>query len=262
MTLTRSRRPSSNQEKRFDEDGYLSPLQIKAEMTTSSANERSTSSRPLHRSVSQCTCPHSYVPPPPPPPPSLDKRQPSTTFVSEFQKSLSIVDYIDLDAFDDKSASKDSDDALTSIKYLFNRSDPSARLHHQNSLHRRLPRRPTNTSSISADSGYYDTSQSSSKCPPIQMISCTLMPVNLQASNCPPPSVVSSSIDRRNHREYLQEKSLHRPIIMGQRDWIPQRTPLITMKNQENEIFSPPKIQVNRYERERERNSTITRVRL
>lgn len=199
----------------------------------------------MHRSVSQCTCPHTHNPVPPPPFPTIEKRHPSTTFVSEFQKSLSIVDYIDLDTPDEKVSSKDSDDALTSIKYLFKKSDPTHRSYHLTSLHRRLPRRPTNTSSISTDSGYYDTSQSSSKCQPIQMISCTFVPVNLSTSNCMCVTP-SSSIDRRNPREYLQEKSLHRPIIMGQRDWIPQRTPLITMKNQENEIFSQPKIQVNR----------------
>ncbi|CAF5062573.1 unnamed protein product, partial [Rotaria magnacalcarata] len=52
---------------------------------------------------------------------------------------------------------------------------------------RRTPRRSTNTSSISADSGYCDipttttttSSSSSSKLIPVHLVSCRLIPVNV-----------------------------------------------------------------------------------
>lgn len=97
------------------------------------------------------------------------KRYPTTSFVSEFQKSLSIVDYIDVDLGDEMPI---DDDPLESVKYLFSQS-----------TNRRLPRRTTNVSSISTDSGYSDQT-SSTKLVPVQILSCSLIPVNVRCLTC------------------------------------------------------------------------------
>jgi hypothetical protein len=98
---------------------------------------------------------------------------PTTSFAAEYQKSLSIVDYIDFDVSDEPS--KQDDDPLEYIKYLFNDNHKQQ----QGYFSRRIPRRSTNASSISTDSGYSDMPISSTKLIPVHLISCTLIPVNL-----------------------------------------------------------------------------------
>lgn len=108
---------------------------------------------------------------------------------TEFQQSVSIVDYIDVDVSDESSSlsrqidDEIDDDPINYIKYLFNdiksnSSQQTKQLLNVNIL-RRTPRRSTNTSSISADSGYSDVPLNSSKLIPVHLISCTLIPVNV-----------------------------------------------------------------------------------
>ncbi|CAF1013766.1 unnamed protein product [Adineta ricciae] len=177
-----------NSQKNFDEDGYLSPLEIKAKIdliTRQNANHQSCSklphsSEPLStNSLKKSQVIYRYHDPniPAATLPNVnqgDKRLPSTSFVSEFQKSLSIVDYIDDDVADESS--KQDDDPLDSVKYLF---DNDEQQQEQGHFIRRLPRRTTNVSSISTDSGYSDIPVSTPKLVPIHLISCTLIPVNL-----------------------------------------------------------------------------------
>jgi hypothetical protein len=123
--------------------------------------------------------------------------------VSEFHKSLSIVDYIDFDVPDESSLSKqdddsDNDDPLNCLKYLF---DDNNKQQQNGNFIRRTSRRSTNTSLISADSGYSDLPITSSKLIPVHLISCTLIPVNvtrtesmdIRCLTCTCPSSSSSS---------------------------------------------------------------------
>jgi len=178
--------------------------------------------------TSQCTC--------------SQQQLSSATIQSEFQQSVSIVDYIDVDVSDElSSASKqtdsiaatddDNDDPISYLKYLFNDSKPpnptqqSKQLQNVNFL-RRTPRRSTNTSSISADSGYSDVPLNTSKLIPIHLISCTLIPVNVAqtdpmnirclACTCPSSSSSLSSstyfpnkTDRRQTRRQRRKSLTH-----------------------------------------------------
>ena len=152
--------------------------------------------KPQHH---KCTCPQ-------------QQRFPISSSVSEFHKSLSIVDYIDFDVSDDSSSSSkhdhDDEDPLTCLKYLFddqNKQSPNI------NFIRRAPRRSTNTSSISADSGYSDIPIGSSKLIPVHLISCTLIPVNVTRTEsmdvrclrctCPSSSTYfSNKMERRQRR--------------------------------------------------------------
>ena len=125
-------------------------------------------------STSMCTCPY----------PQLPSTAPA---VGDYHKSLSVVDYIDYDVTDEPLASAqvrddthDDEDPLTCLKYLFHeRDEPPAPTQPPESFPRRVPRRSTNTSSISTDSGYCDIPMASSKLIPVHLISCTLIPVNV-----------------------------------------------------------------------------------
>jgi hypothetical protein len=156
----------------------------------------------------------------------LEHRSTRMPFMSEFHRSLSLVDYIDDDHDDhdalvvDETQSKsvdehiDDTDPLTSLKYLFN--DMATPHEH---LIRRLPRRSTNTSSISTDSGYCDIPTASSKLIPVHLISCTLIPVNVTRTRpmdahfltctCPPSKSIYSSHTTDYQRQRQRKASTH-----------------------------------------------------
>jgi len=152
----------------------------------------------------------------------MKKRLPRTSFVSEFQKSLSIVDYIDFDVQDESSKqdNHNNDDPLESLKYLFNHNSKQ-----QGTISRRIPRRSTNASSISTDSGYSDIpiSSPSSKLIPVHLISCSLIPVNIRCLTCPCRSSSSSTTCLSNQQERKFDSHFFRP-------------PLLHMNRTENDI--------------------------
>ena len=137
-------------------------------------------------------------------------------FVSDFQQSLSNVDYIDFDTPEQTSTTcsvdDENDDALVCLRYLFVTSDQSQS--------RRIPRRTTNVSSISTDSGYCDSSTAAPpKYIPVQLISCTLLPVNIgsfQASHsttlrhCSQRSDLVCTCRQRSHSTRFISHSLNR----------------------------------------------------
>ncbi|UJR21499.1 hypothetical protein I4U23_024583 [Adineta vaga] len=218
-----------NSQKNFDEDGYLSPLEIKAKIDTITRRnpEHSSYSEQLHRNswkksqviyryhdpnISSSTLQNVC---------QREKRVPSTSFASEFQKSLSIVDYIDDDVTDESS--KQDDDPLDSVKYLFDDDDDdddgdSDQNQEQGHFSRRIPRRTTNVSSISTDSGYSDIPVSTPKLVPIHLISCTLIPVNLSTHDsintrcltctCRPSSSLSTTcLSNQSERKFSSPTS-------------------------------------------------------
>ena len=146
-----------------------------------------------------------------------------TSYISEFHKSLSGVDYIDFDVSETLLSSKqvrnddnnnnNNDDPLDCIKYLFNDNDKIEQQQQQNeNVIRRTARRSTNTSSISTDSGYCDISIASSKLIPVHLISCTLIPVNVIRTKsmdirCLACTYPSSSIYLSNNMERQRRKS-------------------------------------------------------
>ena len=116
------------------------------------------------------------------------------------------------------------DDPLESLKYLFNGN--------HGILSRRLPRRSTNASSISTDSGYSDI-QTSSKFLPVHLISCTLIPVNVTtldsmnigclSCTCRPSSLSTTCLSNQQERKCSSYSS---------------RQPLSHMENFDNEIHN------------------------
>ncbi|CAF3400383.1 unnamed protein product [Rotaria sp. Silwood1] len=229
-----------NYPKNFDEDGYLSPMDIQAKLNNISKENRSSYKKSstnnssdqqlivyshsgsdlpqsiyrcqgpmIPTSTPQCTCQQQQQ----------QQRLPSSSFVSEFHKSLSIVDYIDFDVPETSSSSSlkqddDNNDPLDCLKYLFNENNKKEQEPHGNFI-RRTPRRSTNTSSISADSGYCDISVPSSKLIPIHLISCRLIPVNVTRTKsmdihcltCTCPSSTLSSTYFSNKTERRRRKS-------------------------------------------------------
>lgn len=192
----------------------------------------------------KCTCPNASEVP-------LSR----ASYLSDFHRSLSVVDYIDDDVPEEsispsrdlsprpKDDDHDDDDPIIDLKYLFDEkvlSLPSSSVLSINNV-RRPPRRTTNTSSISTDSGYCDlpmtssmSSSSSSKLIPVHLISCTLIPVNVtrpdqmdihyltctcpSASTTTTSSLSSSSMYNIPHRTQRKSSSqLHR---------IPSRSPM------------------------------------
>lgn len=162
------------------------------------------------------------------------KQSQKTSFVSEFQKSLSIFDYIDFDVPKERSKTNDDDESLESLKYLFNDDQKQP----QKSLSRRILRRSTNASSISTDSGYSDIPILSSKIIPVHLIPCTLLPVNVTTRDsmnvccvpctCRPPpplppplqqhqSPSSTCLSNKKHRKLSSHSSrshvFHRPSL-------------------------------------------------
>lgn len=137
------------------------------------------------------------------------KRMPTTSFAAEYQKSLSIVDYIDLDVSDDNH----DDDPLESVKYLF--VNP-LKLTQLGNTTRRIPRRPTNASSISTDSGYSDIP--TSKLLPVHLISCSLIPVNVRcmACTCPVSSCSTTCLSNQSERQFPSH-CCHPPISLVNR---------------------------------------------
>lgn len=142
--------------------------------------------------------------------------------ISEFHKSLSVVDYIDFDVSDESSLTKqddddDDDDPIRCLKYLFDENNKQQEQQQQNiNFIRRTPRRSTNTSSISADSGYSDIPITSSKFIPIHLISCTLIPVNVTrpepmdirclTCTCPPSSSISTYFSTKTERRRRRQR--------------------------------------------------------
>lgn len=163
-------------------------------------------------STSMCTCPYPQLPP-------------TTPAVGDYQKSLSVVDYIDYDVTDEPVPSgqvhdgghdDDNEDPLTCLKYLFHeRDEPLVPTQPPESFLRRVPRRSTNTSSISTDSGYCDIPMVSSKLIPVHLISCTLIPVNVTRTDptnirclpcaCLPSSTMPTAAAVQSH--YLSSTS-------------------------------------------------------
>lgn len=162
----------------------------------------------ISTSLAQCTC-------------QQQQRLPTTSSISEFQQSLSVVDYIDFDVSDESSSSssstnpQDDDDPLTYLKYLF---DDNSKQAVNGNFIRRTPRRSTNTSSISADSGYSDIPTPPSKLIPVQLISCTLIPVNvtrtesmdMRCLTCTCPSSSSSYFSTKNEHHQQQPQRRRR----------------------------------------------------
>lgn len=162
----------------------------------------------ISTSHSQCTC-------------QQQQGLPTTSSISEFQQSLSVVDYIDFDVSDETSSAsstskpEDDDDPLTSLKYLF---DDNQKQTVNGNFIRRTPRRSTNTSSISADSGYSDIPTPPSKLIPVQLISCTLIPVNvtrtesmdMRCLTCTCPSSSSSYFSTKTERQNPQQRRRRR----------------------------------------------------
>lgn len=211
-----------NYQKSFDEDGYLSPMEIKAlnNPTEENTNEQQHHHHQSHSEqlLHQSSCTFNVSPLiyryHDPNIRTQTKRFPTTSFAAEFQKSLSIVDYIDLD-ISDQSFKQDThdDDPLESLKYLFN--NPS-KYQQQGNLSRRIPRRSTNASSISTDSGYGDTTPVSptSKIIPVHLISCSLIPVNVRCLTCTCRS--TSCLSNQPERKFYSHSSrsnLSRPPI-------------------------------------------------
>ncbi|CAF0893602.1 unnamed protein product [Rotaria sp. Silwood1] len=197
-----------NYQKSFDEDGYLSPMEIKAKLdnltqenthyrhrhqssqsklSTNSehfllnSNSSSNVSQRIYRyhdpNIQTLSSQSTY---------QQQKQLPKTSFLSEFQKSLSVFDYIDFDVpketikqNDDEEQQEEEEDSLESLKYLFNDDHKKQ----QGNFSRRILRRSTNASSISTDSGYSDIPTLSSKLIPVHLISCTLIPVNVTTPN-------------------------------------------------------------------------------
>ncbi|UJR27376.1 hypothetical protein I4U23_008666 [Adineta vaga] len=253
--------------KRFDEDGYLSPMEIKSKLDNltrenpsfhhnhphqqhhhQSLSKLSTKprqqlivyshsssdiSQPVYRchgpitqsSTLQCTCHH-------------QQQVTNTSSTSEFHKSISVVDYIDFDVSEESSpspsssssvssptkpdddatvANDDDDDPLNCIRYLFDDNNKSQ----TGNFIRRTPRRSTNTSSISADSGYCDMPMVSSKFIPVHLISCTLIPVNVTRTEstdircvtctCPSSTYFSTKTERRRRKSSTHSSRSHLP---------------------------------------------------
>ncbi|CAF0780586.1 unnamed protein product [Adineta steineri] len=237
-----------NHLKSFDEDGYLSPMEIKAKLDNisrenhlfhhQSLSKLSTNARqqlivyshsssdishPVYRchgpimrsSTPQCTCHHHQQQQQQHP--QQQQHLSTKSFISEFDKSLSIVDYIDFDVSEESSSSASftskqndaDDDPLDDLRYLFDDNNNNNNNKQQNgSFIRRTPRRSTNTSSISADSGYCDIPMSSSKFIPVHLISCTLIPVNVTRTDsmdircltCTCPSVPATYFSNKTER--------------------------------------------------------------
>lgn len=142
------------------------------------------------------------------------QRLPTTSPASDFHQSLSVVDYIDLDVSDESSSSskhEEDDDPLTYVKYLFTDDSKTAIM---GNFIRRTPRRSTNTSSISADSGYSDIPTPPSKLIPVQLISCTLIPVNvtrtesmdMRCLTCTCPSSSSTYFSNKTERRQQRRR--------------------------------------------------------
>ncbi|CAF1987822.1 unnamed protein product [Rotaria magnacalcarata] len=231
-----------NYPKNFDEDGYLSPMEIQAKLDNISKDNKLSYSKSstklseqqqqqqqqllvysqsgsdlpqsiyrchgpiMQKPILQCTC---------------QPRLPSKPLLSEFHKSLSIVDYIDFDVPDSSTKQDENndndDDPLCCLKYLFN-ENIKKEIEQNGNFVRRTPRRSTNTSSISADSGYCDiptttttTSSSSSKLIPVHLVSCRLIPVNVTRTKsmdihcitctCPTSSQYFSNKTERHRRK-------------------------------------------------------------
>ena len=158
----------------------------------------------ISTSLAQCTC-HQQ---------QHQQRLPTTSPASEFHQTLSVVDYIDFDVSDESSSSskqEDDDDPLAYLKYLFTDDQKTTVI---GSFIRRTPRRSTNTSSISADSGYSDIPTPTSKLIPVQLISCTLIPVNvtrtesmdMRCLTCTCPSSSSSYLSNKTERRQQQRR--------------------------------------------------------
>lgn len=156
----------------------------------------------MPKSLPQCTCQHQQ------------QQLPPAALVSDFHKSLSVVDYIDLDVSEASSSSKQEDDVndndpLSDLRYLFDDINKKEQEKDGDCI-RRIQRRSTNTSSISADSGYCDIPMPSSKLIPVHLISCTLIPVNVTrtksmdirclACTCGPPSNYFTNKTERRRR--------------------------------------------------------------
>ncbi|CAM4787524.1 unnamed protein product [Rotaria magnacalcarata] len=233
-----------NYQKNFDEDGYLSPMEIKAKLDNIS--QKNTNHHHHHQSDSKLSTNskhylvnsntsknvaqrvYRYHDP------NIQKLAshyiceepkllPKTSFASEFQKSLSIFDYIDFDVPKESSKSNDEDDSLESLKYLFNDDHKQQ----QKNISRRILRRSTNASSISTDSGYSDLPILSSKIIPVHLIPCTLVPVNVATPDSmnicrisctcrPPPSASSSSTCLLNKYERKVSSHSSRPHLCHQ----------------------------------------------
>lgn len=154
----------------------------------------------ISTSLAQCTC--------------HQQRLPTTSPASEFHQTLSVVDYIDFDVSDESSSSskqEDDDDPLTCLKYLFTDDQKTTVI---GNFIRRTPRRSTNTSSISADSGYSDIPTPPSKLIPVQLISCTLIPVNvtrtesmdMRCLTCACPSSSSNYFSNKTERRQRRRR--------------------------------------------------------
>ncbi|CAF1115396.1 unnamed protein product [Rotaria sordida] len=247
-----------NYQKNFDEDGYLSPMEIKANLDNitqenihnhhhhhhPSYSKLSTNSEQFllnSNSISNIS-PHVYRYHDPniqtissQPTYQQQKLLPKTSFVSEFQKSLSIFDYIDFDVPKEtiKQIDNEDDDSLESLKYLFNDEHKSQ----QGNISRRILRRSTNASSISTDSGYSDIPILSSKIIPVHLISCTLIPVNVtipdstniccMACTCRPSVSSSTCLLNPQERKYYSTNSCRSHVF---------RQPLSHIDTNENVI--------------------------
>ena len=140
--------------------------------------------------------------------------------LSDFHRSLSAVDYIDDDEVTEECLRRcnETDDPLLSLRYLFNEEDNQEKPKIQpGSISRRTPRRSTNTSSISTDSGYCDIPpMTSSKLIPVHLISCTLIPVNVTRTDpmdmhclpctCPPPSMSLYTNNPADYDERVRQR--------------------------------------------------------
>ncbi|CAF0910823.1 unnamed protein product [Rotaria sordida] len=247
-----------NYQKNFDEDGYLSPMEIKANLDNitqenihnhhhhhhPSYSKLSTNSEQFllnSNSISNIS-PHVYRYHDPniqtissQPTYQQQKLLPKTSFVSEFQKSLSIFDYIDFDVPKEtiKQIDDEDDDSLESLKYLFNDEHKNQ----QGNISRRILRRSTNASSISTDSGYSDIPILSSKIIPVHLISCTLIPVNVtipdstniccMACTCRPSASSSTCLLNPQERKYYSTNSYRSHVF---------RQPLSHIDTNENVI--------------------------
>jgi hypothetical protein len=172
------------------------------------------------------------------------KRHHTTSFAAEFQKSLSIVDYIDIDVSDETfKQDNHDDDPLESLKYLFN--NPS-KYQQQGNMTRRIPRRSTNASSISTDSGYSDIPVSStSKVIPVHLISCSLIPVNVRCLTCTCRSTSSSSttcLSNQQERKFYSHSSrsnlFRLPISHMNRTENGNQQPSCTCKNKSHSTMT------------------------
>lgn len=176
----------------------------------------------VQKPLSQCTC------------------QPRV--LSDFHKSLSIVDYIDYDVSesstkqDEDNENNDDDDPISYIKHLF-KDNVEKKSEQNGNFHRRTPRRSTNTSLVSSDSGYCDISMPPSKLIPVQLVSCKLIPVNVTRTKsmdihcitctCPIASPSSSQYFSTNTERRRRKSST-------QSHWTYSRQPMDTMENEIN----------------------------